>query len=153
MRNSSLNSDAGEGSWSQAALQLICLALVVALALLTLGPMFDHHFAERHPGHHHLYLGPAPDEHDHGFAQYHTHRALWLTTSAALEADGPEEAGAVYFSPSDGTAARAVHLTLPLFAPSLILYGDDARILPTTSATSAVLSGTTIAPPKRPPRA
>ncbi len=43
----------------QAAMQSLALLMVMGLALTSLAPMLDHHFAERHAGHQHLYLGQA----------------------------------------------------------------------------------------------
>ena len=50
----------------------IALTAIVALIAPLAGPMFDHHFAERQPGH--LHIG-ASGEHSHAFeSAYHLHK-------------------------------------------------------------------------------
>ena len=47
----------------------VCLALVIVL-LPSLGPLLDHHFAERQPYHAHL---AADSGHEHNYQAFHSH--------------------------------------------------------------------------------
>ena len=143
--------EAGTSPGTRVALQLVALGLVAALAILTLGPVLDHHFAERHPGHHHLFLRAAPVEHDHSFAHDHANHALHRMMSSEPGTSGALDSDHLYFSPIDWIAASSVHLALP-HSPSALTLHNDAGLIPlTASAGSTTVSGTTIAPPKRPP--
>ena len=46
---------------SKVLFPVTALALLTALLLPLLGPLADHHFAERQPGHLHIYLAGVPD--------------------------------------------------------------------------------------------
>lgn len=53
-----------------------CLLAVLVLLLLLfpgLGPVLDHHFAERQPDHAHIYFGPILFRHIHPFEEPHGH--------------------------------------------------------------------------------
>ncbi len=50
---------------------MVALAALV-VALPSLGPLFDHHFAERQPYHAHV---GAPVDHEHGYRHIHAHDA------------------------------------------------------------------------------
>jgi hypothetical protein len=147
------DSRSGMGGWSQLAQHLLALFVVLSLALSSLGPMLDHHFPERHPGHSHLYFGTATVDHNHVFERVHSHRALDLINPAAVGSDGLNHAGIVFFSPYDGTGIGAADLTLPLTSPSFVFKGDGPPVLKVAEDQGAVLRGTSIAPPRRPPPA
>lgn len=49
--------------------------LVVAILLPVLGPLTDHHYAERQPHHDHVHLGPGSGEHHHRYVHPHSHDA------------------------------------------------------------------------------
>ena len=52
------------------SLVLLAAALLIFSAL---GPALDHHFAERHPDHSHMYLGTVGPDHSHPFEHSHIH--------------------------------------------------------------------------------
>ncbi len=104
--------------------------------LPSLGPLIDHHFAERQPYHSHL---GADRGHDHGYRYFHAHGA---------EAD-PDSNPALYnldTSLAGFTTATLSEsdLTQALVEPTL-LVGIHA-------AADAALRSIYPAPPRRPPR-
>ena len=134
----------------QASIQGAVLLMVMGLALSSLGPVIDHHFAERHPGHQHLYLGTALPDHSHSYERSHAHYGSWMYSPAAA---GSPSDGIVFFMPNDGSGHGAVDIAMPLIVQPLRLDGGgDGQILQPFSA-DGVLTGAVIAPSKRPPRA
>lgn len=57
----------------QRAIRLSVLVLLAALALPSVGPLFDHHFAERQPGHVHVAGATRPHTHSYEDAYHHHH--------------------------------------------------------------------------------
>ena len=100
------------------------LAVLVAAWMLlipVLGPLLDHHFIERQPGHNHVYTQGIPVDHIHPHQVSHTHDTVTfgLTSSTDgfmfLPADDEAVPG------SSGVALTAVLLALvaALVLPSL----------------------------------
>ncbi len=93
------------GVWGIVAAVLV----LVALAMPSVGPLVDHHFAERHFNHAHLFLAAADSEHQHLLELGHHHAASYTGTPV-----GP------------GAAADGVYLTstdaagngIPALAPA-----------------------------------
>ena len=122
---------------------LITLAAVGALLLPALGPLLDHHFAERQPGHSHVFLDQAPHEHLHAYEYAWHHHG---------EHDSPPE-GVVVVTSYDAMGAGFADVTppvnrvsrlLPELAPDKTAFGfDEARMPP---------SGESVSPPTHPPR-
>ena len=143
----------GSCSWRQLCLQAMALLVVFSLGLSFLGPLIDHHFAERLPGHHHIYLGTFASEHDHDFEQFHMHASSRLLTLLIEGADQPGPDDVVVLSLSEGATRSAADLTMPLAQPAAIFGSDRTPLLRTTGSYIAVPSGETIAPQRPPPRA
>ncbi|NQW16888.1 MAG: hypothetical protein HQ478_05315 [Chloroflexi bacterium] len=59
---------------------------VLALLLPVIGPMIDHHYAERLPGHGHVYFGSVELTHEHDLSASHSHAA---STVFAVDDSGP----------------------------------------------------------------
>ena len=59
---------------------------VFALLLPVAGPIIDHHFAERLPGHGHVYIDGPELSHEHDLSSSHNHTA---TTVLAVDDTGP----------------------------------------------------------------
>ncbi len=138
----------------QLVTQSLALVLVVALALTSLGPMIDHHFVERHPGHAHLFFSPADFSHSHDFQRSHDHHGSWMYGPVPGQSKGAEAAGVAYFMPNDGIGYGAVDLTIPFVERPHLLFEDDVPgIFGSAGDPYAVLTEATVAPPKRPPRA
>ena len=108
-------------------------ALVALVAFLPpLGPLFDHHFAERMPYHTHV---GATNEHEHGYRQIHSHDAPdW--NPALYELDAASVVLAIALS-TDSDAAPASD-------------SDSALRIPGPGAD--VLISAYISPPDTPPR-
>jgi hypothetical protein len=119
----------------------VALTVVAALLAPLTGPMFDHHFAERQPDHHHFGV---PGEHTHAFeAQYHIHkRAAPASTNGnlpiALYKSDASIAATIAASPIDVDSA-----SMRRFLPTSVF------ILP-PHLVSAALQHAPI-PPDRPP--
>ena len=78
--------------------------LLMALSFPMLGAMVDHHFAERQPGHLHIFLSGSPADHLHHHDNLHSHEAT------VVQLPGVDSATTilknnVIFLPSDGEGA------------------------------------------------
>lgn len=131
------------------ALAALALLAVAALLLPSLGPLLDHHFAERHPGHTHWYRGAAGPEHSHPFEQFHIHYDAMYDAMYA-PADGGE---IVFFTRQDGAGHSCADLVAPGPAPRLRLDGDGAPMLRSGADEGGVRRGVSVAPATRPPNA
>ena len=138
----------------ETAVQLLCLLLVVAIGLLSLGPLVDHHFAERHPGHQHFYLGSADPAHSHGYEDSHGHRSSWVYGAAVPSDAGREPYGIVFLMPNDGAGHGAADIAVPVALQS-VRFGSAAGNLPPGGAddVETALSGASVTPSAPPPRA
>ena len=124
--------------------------MVAALAISTLGPMLDHHFAERHPGHLHLYLGAATPAHSHSYQAGHSHHGSWMYGPAE---QGSASDGIAYVMPNDGAGHVAADIAAPLLLRPLRLVGDGGGSVLQPFSGGGVLTGVDVPPSKRPPQA
>ena len=115
---------------------MVALAALVVL-LPSLGPLSDHHFAERQPYHAHV---GAPLDHEHGYRYLHAHDPERT----------PDWNPALYKLDTSPTV-----LTVVLFLESEL----DGRLIPDTESALripgpelGVLVSAYISPPDRPPR-
>lgn len=120
--------------------------IVVILAAL-LGPVYSHHFAERQPFHAHLHIAHAALPHTHPYEVPHSHDAPHNQHSASHQSCA--------FLPSDAAAGAESGLAnwLPACASSsVVTLGDHSlTFIPTRQGT--LPPGTSVPPPKPPPRA
>ena len=138
----------------QAAMQWLALLMVMGLALTSLGPMLDHHFAERHAGHQHLYLGQVSPEHSHAYQHSHAHDGVRTYGPLAPARDGEPSGDIVFLMPNDGTGHSAADMAVPAAVQPLRFGGGErGPILRTSSNGGGVLTGIVVAPSMRPPRA
>ena len=128
------------------ATQSLALLAVVALLVSALGPMLDHHFAERHPAHGHLYLGGAGPDHSHPFEHSHVHYD-------AMYAPAPGDGNVLYFAPYDGMGHAHADLAVPVAAPSPRYADDGGPLLGNEGDDAALLRGIAVPPLLQPPRA
>ena len=124
---------------------LFTTAATAAIFLPTLGPLLDHHYAERLPNHTHLYLGAAEYGHVHPFeVQDHFHY---------YQDEAPSD-GIVYLASYDGSSPVMIDATVhaiqqtPPFAGS-----DDDPAAYGISPDSLIPDDAILATPKKPPRA
>ena len=152
LRVSSRGLDFETFSYRLLAEQLVALVLVFSLVLLSLGPTLDHHFAERHPGHHHLYLGSTDSYHSHDFQSVHAHPDSWMYE----QTDAAETAGTgeiVFLVPVSGAGIGSAEFAVPVVVQSLrFSNSENDAMLGLIDKSGAVLIGTSISPPTRPPR-
>ena len=123
---------------------LFTTVATAAVFLPTLGPLLDHHYAERLPNHTHLYFGQADYDHVHPFEMPgHIHY---------FDDEAPP-VGIVYLASYDGSSpvmidatVHAVQQTLPFVAPDdAVAYG--------ISHDSLIPEDAILVVPKKPPRA
>ena len=100
-------------------------AATAAVFLPTLGPLLDHHYAERLPNHTHLYFGQADYDHVHPFEmQDHFHYY-------------PDEAppdGIVYLASYDGSSPVMIDATVHAIQQSSRRLWGPTTILPPTAS-------------------
>jgi hypothetical protein len=117
------------------------LLLLVALAMPSVAPLVDHHFAERQVGHSHVGVIQS-DAHTHGYKHFHSH--------SHGSDDGSDGRPVAMYEHESGAAAPVVVIddatTLPfgLFEPGLFLL-----IWPKGQSRAKDYHP---APPKRPPQ-
>ena len=125
--------------------QSLALLAVTLLLLTSLGPLFDHHFAERFPAHGHLFLGAAGEEHTHPFEHSHVHYD-------AMYAPVPGDGSVIFFAPNDGVGYAHAVIAAPAALPLTRFDGDGGSILRSRSYATALLSGVTVSPVVPPPK-
>ena len=139
------------------AMQSLSLILVVAIALMSLGPMLDHHFAERHPGHQHVFLGAADSSHSHTFDKSHAHYGSWMygpAPSSFSSSPSGESASIIFLMPNDGAGNGATDIVAPVMMHSALLTNtDEARPLCSSCEAGHILNSATVLPSTPPPRA
>ena len=101
---------------------ITALALLAALLLPLLGPLSDHHFAERQPAHLHVYLTGVPIQHVHDHEAIHAH-GLPDVDSLGLEDGGPVLESSVIFMPQEGEglSVSTLSVTLALLTSVVVL--------------------------------
>lgn len=151
---SGLEEVSGLGAWAQFTLSALALIVVFSLALSWMGPMLDHHFTERHPGHLHIYLATVSPDHSHDYKAFHSHSTfLLLQRTAEWPTTGPAN-GIVFVAPASGLANGVADVTVPAHSQSLRTdFGDSTEVLGRHLHVEPILPGATIVPPTLPPRA
>ena len=109
------------------------LLLVSTVLYGLIGPMFDHHFAERVPYHGHLYLSGSSLSHDHTGALFHTHSPGNQGSDTVLNLPGNEAqqtfdgfVGWHWFMALLGLAL------FPVFSQAFTLWEQRSRLVPWT---------------------
>ena len=108
--------------------------------------MLDHHFAERHPGHSHIYLLSAASGHSHPFEHSHAHYD-------ALYAPASGDEGIVFFAPLDGAGHPPAGLVSPVATPVFPFDDGDVLLIMGGSGAVPVLKGAFVPPRLLPPKA
>ena len=124
---------------------LFTTAATAAVFLPTLGPLLDHHYAERLPNHTHLYFGPGGPSHVHPFevqGHFHYH---------PLEAPAD---GIVYLASYDGSSPVMIDATVHAIQQSPPFVGpDEDAAAYGFSPDSLIPEDAILVAPKKPPRA
>ena len=124
---------------------LFTTAATAAVFLPTLGPLLDHHYAERLPNHTHLYFGPSGPNHVHPFeVQGHFHNHPF---------EAPPD-GIVYLASYDGSSPVMVDAKVHAIqqSPPFVGPDDDAAAYGITP-NSPIPEDAILVVPKKPPRA
>jgi hypothetical protein len=112
--------------------------LVIALALPSIGPLIDHHFAERNPAHLHVSVSL---DHTHGYGASHAHAATEST---------PNDATALYNH--DSGLATAVPLMIDDAALRASERFESSSVFNIPMLARVLRVGHVPAPPDRPPQ-
>ena len=126
--------------------QSLAMLAVAVLLLSSLGPMIDHHFAERHPAHGHLFLNGAHREHSHPFEHSHIHYD-------AMYAPAAGDANVVFFTPNDGAGHAQADVAASALMPQPIFGGDGAPLPGKGGDFAVLLRGVHVFPLLPPPKA
>ena len=82
-------------------------AAAVTVALLPgIGPMLDHHYAGRQPGHSHLHVGALFPDHPHGYEVHHDHQHSEAAASGGEKGRG----GLVVLASYSGAVVGHAHI-------------------------------------------
>ena len=111
---------------------------VVMMVLPFLGPVIDHHFAERQPYHAHF---GADAGHDHDYSSLHVHSD-----------DQTAESGIALYSFEVSSAGPSVAMLIDSELESRLTPDPDA-VLTLRAPASSALRSESVAPLERPPRA
>ena len=115
------------------------IGLAVVMAVLPfLGPVIDHHFAERQPYHAHL---GADSGHEHYYANLHLHGG-----------DQAAESGVSLYSFEVSSAGPSVAMLADSELESRLMPDPDA-VLALRAPAFSVLKSASVSPLERPPRA
>ncbi len=103
-------------------LPLMTMAILSALLVPLFGPLVDHHFAERQPGHVHLYLTGVPTQHLHFHEAHHSHDSPPAGPSD-VGSSGPVLENNIIFMPQEGEglSVSAAGVTLALLSTVIAL--------------------------------
>jgi len=119
-------------------------AATAAVFLPTLGPLLDHHYAERLPNHAHLYFGQADYDHVHPFEmQNHIH----------YYPDEVPPDGIVYLASYDGSSPVMIDATVHAIQQTPPFVGTDDAAAHGISHDSLIPDDAILVVPKKPPRA
>ena len=122
--------------------QLFVILLAMALILPSAGPLLDHHFAERSPGHHHL--GPN-QYHAHTYGPDHVHLRAQAQSS---DTGNPSTALYNYDSGPVGTIVVASENA----AMQSFLQFEPTSLFMLPSPYQARLHSAYTSPPEKPPQ-
>lgn len=127
---------------------LIAVAAVLGLLISSLGPLIDHHFAERQPHHEHVYFWSQGSDHSHSYGLDHRHHPI-ASTDRAAQTEDP-----VMLTSNDATAG-GVSLLSSVSTDSEITLPDqdDTWLLFRPADHDRLLNESFLSLPKKPPRA
>ena len=127
-----------------------------ALSTPALGPVMDHHFAERQHNHFHIYFGPPEVDHIHPYQDRHGHRPIRSANQNDMNIglSAPNiSAGVVYLAPLDGMGQDSLASRAPMTQPvNPFSNQGDPSLLLTWPQHYDHLQETYVPLPKRPPR-
>jgi len=118
------------------------------------GPVIDHHFAERHHNHSHIYIGLPNIDHIHPYQDNHPHQLAYLSDDSDPRSRSNQPADTVFLAPLDGLEQDAQAPLTPAAQPmnSSPDQGDSSLLLAWPQS-DGPLKEVYVPPLKRPPRA
>ena len=128
------------------ATQSLALLAVAVLLVSALGPMLDHHFAERHPAHAHIYLGAVSLDHSHPFEHSHIHYD-------AMYAPAPGDEDVAFFTSYEGSGHAHADSASATNAGSLMFKHQGDPYSLKQGEPFAILRGLSVPPLLQPPSA
>ena len=137
-------------------LRMVLLALALfALAIPIVGPLDDHHFAERSHTHQHLYMDGRPVQHRHLLESGSPHRHAGQHNVPAYDSGWPQPDGVAYLTDTTSSLMLAA-LNAPLHnAPEALrpasLRGKNSNLLAPFAARHWQPEEHRVAPPQPPP--
>ncbi len=128
------------------------IAATTTALLPGLGPMLDHHYAGRQPGHSHIHVGVLLPDHLHGHEVSHDHDHDHHKASAT----GDEEDPGGYLAIASYSGAATVHAYVAGSASQIELSFPDPNGIPHAYCSrqdGALCQQSFVAPPTQPPKA
>ncbi|HZA24230.1 MAG TPA: hypothetical protein VFA32_16780 [Dehalococcoidia bacterium] len=135
--------------------RLFSIASLFALFLPFFGPILDHHMAERHPYHAHVYFSSATD-HVHFYENNHSHSHHQEDSdpgARTLPKNGPGNAEVVYLTSNDGLGQSVTSLAATTLHVDVVYSDPDAhRFLLRFGREDGLPPEAVVPPPRKPPR-
>ena len=129
------------------------MSLACLLVLSFFGPALDHHFAERHYNHTHIYLALPDAHHSHPYERPHPH-SYDPGEHCDIESPlgGPGTNGIVYLASHDGTGQETAKSFGPATRLALMFpYLGDNSFFSKPGQVTGIFQEAFVAPPKKPP--
>ena len=127
----------------------ISLSIAAAIVSVFLGPLMDHHFAERQHNHSHIYLTGSVAEHmhpeGHPFEIPHSH--------SNTDRQGTGHHGIIYQTSNDGLHDSGTGSVIAFVDKSSLPLAGDYSSPDALTNSESILAEAFVAPPKKPPRA
>jgi hypothetical protein len=137
--------------------RLFLTVALFALFLPLFGPMLDHHVAERHPYHAHIYFSPSATGHVHFYEDGNSHGHRYRSSNSGsntLTRNGSGNSEVVYLASSDGLGQSASSLATVAFHADIVYPDpDDRHFLLRLGEGDSLPPEAFVPPPRKPPRA
>ncbi len=127
----------------------ISLSITAAIVLVFLGPLADHHFAERQHNHSHIHLTGSVAEHNH--PEVHPFEIPHSHSNTDRQATGRH--GIIYQTSNDGLHDSGTGSVIAFVNKSFRPLPEEYSPPDARTDSESILSEAFVAPPKRPPRA
>jgi len=111
----------------------------------------DHHFAERHHNHSHIYIGPPDIDHIHPYQDNHSHRLAYRADDSNPPSGSNLLINTVFLAPLDGMGQDSLAPPTPAAQPMNSI--PEQGILLAWPQSDGPLKEAYVPPLKRPPRA
>ena len=124
-------------------------AAAAAVALLPgIGPMLDHHYAGRQPGHSHLHVGALFPDHPHSHEVHHDHHH----PEAAAPGGEEDRGGLVVLASYSGAVVGHAHISNSASQTELSFPDPDETPYSYAEQDAALRQQSFVIPPTQPPQ-